>query len=234
MMYGLMDYYKLNVALTEEDVSCAEWDKLSRTASQASRDLIAGVLSEAHRLARPEAVCKAVPVEKTAEGQIFLSGGRVLTSSLLARLAGPSECMILVICTLGKAIDRRVDEYNREGHAARAYFLDIAGTCIIEAAGRQLTGQIRKQAGSRGYKTTIPLGPGHSYWNNLPDQHVIYDLLTPSKIGVSILKSGMMLPKKTLSMVMGIGCEVPPSAENHCYYCSMGQNCPLSRAGGPA
>ncbi|MGB9803559.1 Vitamin B12 dependent methionine synthase activation subunit [Desulfofundulus sp.] len=229
-MYGLMDYYKLNVRLTEKDVSCTGWGRLFRTTTNCSRSLVNEVLQEAHRLARAEAVCKTVPVVKTTGTQIFLAGGQALTSSLLVRLAGTAESMLLVVCTLGHLIDRRMEEYSKKGLAAHAYFLDVAATCIIEAAGRQLVAKIKSQLEACGLKTTIPLGPGHSYWKNLQDQRIIYDLVNPSTIGVNILKSGIMLPKKSLSMVMGIGRQLPPSAENHCYYCSMGRKCPLSRA----
>ncbi len=232
-MYGLMNYYKLNVKLTEKDVSCTGWDCLSRTSSTYSRSLVNEILQEAHQLARAEAVCKVVPVVKTTGRQIFLEGGQALTSSLLVRLAGTARSLLLVVCTLGHMIDRRVEEYSRKGLAAHAYFLDIAGTCIIEAAGRQLVEKIKTHLEACGLKTTIPLGPGHSYWKSLQDQRIIYDLVNPSTIGVTILKSGIMLPKKSLSMVMGIGHELPPSAENHCYYCSIRRKCPLSRARDP-
>lgn len=232
-MYGLMNYYKLNVKLTEEDVSRALWDSLSKTASSASREMVTGVLHEAQRLAKPEAVCMAVPVERATRSQVFMEGGHALTSDLLARLACSAQSMLLAICTLGDKIDGRVEEYNRKGLPAHAYFLDVAGTCIIEAAGRQLVEKVKGHLERRGLKLTIPLGPGHSYWENLLDQKVIYSLLEPSGIGVSLLKSGMLLPKKTVSMVMGIGRDLPPSAGNHCHYCSMGRECPLSRAGCP-
>ncbi|SHJ81571.1 hypothetical protein SAMN02745219_03407 [Desulfofundulus thermosubterraneus DSM 16057] len=232
-MYGLMDYYKFDVRLTEKDVSSTGWNCLSRTTSTYSSSLVNEILQEAHRLARAEAVCRAVPVVKTTGREIFLEGGQALTSSLLVRLAGTARSLLLVVCTLGHMIDRRVEEYNRKGLAAHAYFLDIAGTCLIEAAGRQLVEKIKTQLEACGFKSTIPLGPGHSYWKSLQDQRIIYDLVNPAKIGVTILKSGIMLPKKSVSMVMGIGRELPPSAENHCYYCSIRRKCPLSRARDP-
>jgi len=230
-MYGLMNYYKLNVELDEKDVFDKKWNLIFRTVNSFSRSLVSEILAEARSLARPEAVCRVVPVVKMERSRIFLEGGRVLTSSLLVGLAGTARSLLLAVCTLGEAIDRRVEEYNRRGLAAHAYFLDVAGTCMIDAAGRRLVAQIKKQLQTHGLKTTIPLGPGHSYWPDLRDQQVIYALVEPSAVGVRILSSGIMLPKKSLSMVMGIGRELPPSAENHCHYCSLGGKCPLSRAG---
>ncbi|MCL6635010.1 MAG: Vitamin B12 dependent methionine synthase activation subunit [Peptococcaceae bacterium] len=230
-MYGLMNYYRLEVNLFENDFSCAAWNNLSGAGHPSSGALAGEMLEEARQLARIEAVLRTIPVSKTTDGQVFLEGGRVLTSSLLARLAGPARDMLLAIVTLGHAIDRRVEDYQRDGLPAHAYFLDVAGTCLIEAAGRQLVNLIKKQVQSAGLETTIPLGPGHSYWKNLLDQRTIYDLLDPRRLGVTVLESGLMLPKKSLSMVAGIGRGLPPSEENHCYYCSSGHGCPLSRAG---
>ena len=232
-MYGLMDYYEPDIQLTEEEISGAGHSGPPMTATAATRGLFTELLREARRLARAKAVCKALPVAKATGRQLFLEGGQVLTSSLLARLAGPAESLLVAVLTLGEAIDRRVEEYNKSGLAAHAYFLDVAGSYLIDAAGRRLTEEIRAHLKGRGLEATIPLGPGHSYWKNLQDQKVIYSLADPSKIGVRILDSGMMLPKKTLSMVMGIGRGLPPSKNNHCHYCDLGQKCPLSRAKTP-
>lgn len=225
-----MNYYRLDVRLTEKDIAWTAWNNLAGTGHPSSGELAGKLLEEAHRLARIEAVCRTVPVSKITDGQVFLEGGRALTSNLLARLAGPARELLLMICTLGHAMDRRVVEYSRAGLPAHAYFLDVAGTCIIEAAGRRLVKMVKKQVQRAGLETTIPLGPGHSYWNNLLDQRTIYDLLEPRELGVTILNSGLMLPKKSLSMVVGIGRGLPPSEENHCHYCDTGRRCPLSRA----
>ncbi|WP_259501625.1 Vitamin B12 dependent methionine synthase activation subunit [Desulfofundulus thermocisternus] len=229
-MYGLNHYYKLNVELAEKDISTARWDTFFKTSTSSSRALMKEMLREAQLLARAEAVCRVLPVLGVSGNKIVLEEGRALTSSLLVRLAGNARSMLLIICTLGHTIDKRVEEYNRRGLAARAYFLDVAGTCIIEAAARRLVEEIKVQLRARGLEATIPLGPGHSYWENLKDQRVIYELVNPSTIGVSILENGIMLPRKSLSMALGIGRGLPPSAENHCYYCSIRQKCPLSRA----
>ncbi|SFR17602.1 hypothetical protein SAMN05660706_1486 [Desulfoscipio geothermicus DSM 3669] len=233
-MHDLMNYHKFDLQLNKDDIACSVWNNLSKTANPSSNDLPERVLDEAHQLARVKAVCKTMKIIKTTDRQVFLEGGQALTSSLLVCLAGPAQSLFLAICTLGDLIDKRVDEYNRRGLAAHAYFLDVAGTCLIESAGRKLVKQVKNKFNSAGYKTTIPLGPGHSYWKNFIDQQIIYDLLNPKDLGVKILSSGMMLPKKTLSLVMGIGHELPPSKENHCHYCGIGHKCPLSRALRPA
>ncbi|WP_242826069.1 Vitamin B12 dependent methionine synthase activation subunit [Desulfurispora thermophila] len=228
-----MDYYKLNVQISEDDVSRTGWGPGAGLSNANSRSLLNEILQEALELARAEAVCRVVPVLGISDSKIFLAGGQALTSKLLVRLACTAQSLFLAVCTLGREIDRRVEEYSRAGLTAHAYFLDIAGTCIIEAAGRQLVSMIKEQLASSGLQITIPLGPGHSYWESLQDQQIIYDLVNPTRIGVSILESGVMLPKKSVSMVMGIGHQLPPSAANHCHYCSMGQKCPLSRVRQP-
>lgn len=229
-MYGLMNYYELDVQLTEEELPGAGRSGPPVTATAATRRLFTKLMREASRLARAKAVCKTLPVAKATGRQLFLEGGQVLTSALLARLAGPAESLLVAVLTLGEAIDRRVEEYNKSGLAAHAYLLDVAGAYLVEAAGRRLTEEIRAHLKERGLEATIPLGPGHSYWKNLQDQKVIYSLADPSKIGVRILDSGMLLPKKTISLVMGIGRGLPASKNNHCHYCSLGRKCPLSRA----
>lgn len=226
-----MNFYDLKVEITEEDIYRAEGAGYRQSPQPATRELHRRMLQEAQRLVRPRGVSRTVPVAEAGERQIRLAGGEVLSSRLLARLAGTAESLVLIMSTLGEAIDRLVAEYNRQGLPAEAYVLDAAGSALIDAAGRQLAGRIKEQFQDCGLKTTIPLGPGHSYWPALQDQRVIFDLLQPVDLGVRVLESGLMLPKKTVSLVMGAGRDLPESAENHCHYCHLQRSCPLSRAG---
>ncbi|OAT80754.1 hypothetical protein [Desulfotomaculum copahuensis] len=226
-----MNFYDLQVEITTEDIYRAEGAGYQQPPQPATRELHRRMLQEAQRLVRPRGVSRTVAVAEAGERWIRLAGGGVLTSRLLARLAGPAESLVLIIVTLGEAIDRRVEEYSRHRLPAEAYVLDAAGSAFIDAAGRQLAGLITEQFQDRGLKTTISLGPGHSYWPELQDQRVIFDLLQPADLGVRVLASGLMLPKKTVSLVMGVGRDLPESAENHCHYCHLKRSCPLSRAG---
>ncbi|HHW44717.1 Vitamin B12 dependent methionine synthase activation subunit [Desulfofundulus thermobenzoicus] len=230
-MNGSIDYYDLHVDITVKDIYRAEGASYRQAPPPATRELHLKMLQEARQLVRPRGVSRTVAVEGADGRQIRLAGGGTLTSRLLARLAGSAESLVLIICTLGEELDRRVQEYTRQGRPAEAYVLDAAGTAFIDAAGRLLAGRIGEQFHARDLQTTIPLGPGHSYWPDLQDQRVIYDLLQPQAMGVRILESGLMLPKKTVSLVMGVGRSLPESADNHCHYCSLKRSCPLSRAG---
>ena len=73
-------------------------------------------------------------------------------------------------------------------------------------------------------QTTIPLSPGMIGWPVEIDQRQIFNVLDGNQVGVRLTADNLMLPRKSLTMVIGIGSDVNGDG-NTCDYCSMGQTC---------
>lgn len=229
-MYGIMNYYKIYAKITEDDINRVEGAESSEVRIPASRVLCRDALTEIYELANPQVLCEVAPIKHIVGHEVCLDKDVVLTSPLLVRLSAAAESMFLCLCTLGSGIDERIDYYYSKGSHAKAYYLDLAGTALIGAVSRKIANNTKKQLQALGLNTTISLEPGHSYWPDLLQQRLIYDMLKASAIGVKILDSGVILPKKSLTLVMGIGKNIPENTKNHCHYCKARDNCNLSRA----
>ena len=82
-----------------------------------------------------------------------------------------------------------------------------------------------------GMKTTFPMGPGHSYWKGLEDMRVIFHFLRAERIGLHLNDSNLIIPRKSVAMVMGVGCDLPDfKGKTHCNFCSLHTTCPMSQA----
>jgi len=65
--------------------------------------------------------------------------------------------------------------------------------------------------------------PGQEGWP-IQQQRVLFDLLPAGEIGVRLTASYLMLPRKSLSFVVGLGPEMQPDAVT-CDFCSKRERC---------
>ena len=102
--------------------------------------------------------------------------------------------------------------------------VDGVGSAAVEALANAVCKEIELEAADRGYESTIPLSPGMIGWGVEDGQPLIFGLLDPAEIGVKLTPSYLMVPRKSLSMVMGIGPGIN-SGERICDYCAMRETC---------
>lgn len=102
--------------------------------------------------------------------------------------------------------------------------LDGVGSAAAETLAEAACRYLEKQAERDGLKTTSPISPGMVGWPVSEGQQQVFGLLDGGEIGVTLLPSGMMVPQKSLSMVIGLGVNVS-SGSAPCQYCSMGDRC---------
>jgi hypothetical protein len=73
-----------------------------------------------------------------------------------------------------------------------------------------------------------PLSPGSLEWPVEVGQPEIFALLDPSLAGISLTSGGMMLPKKSMSFIVGLGMEM--SQTGMCEVCSLKTTCRYGHA----
>jgi len=178
---------------------------------------------EAEALIQPRAILNFLPVEKTGEGKLFLQGGGVVQSRLIASLLNSASEIVLAIATIGDCLEDRVEQYFRKGDSSRAFALDGWGTAALVSFGRRLYRQLQSTAGERKTTLSISFSPGHMEWP-LEQQEVLFRLLPADKIGVRLTDSFLMIPKKSTSFMAGLGRGVVATGSK-CDYCPRQKHC---------
>ena len=102
--------------------------------------------------------------------------------------------------------------------------IDGVGSAAVEALANGVCREIELEAAEKGFQTTIPLSPGMIGWGVEEGQPVIFDLMDPSKVGVELSPYYIMAPRKSLSMIIGVGPGIN-SGERVCDYCAMRETC---------
>ncbi|RLC95865.1 MAG: hypothetical protein DRI77_09365, partial [Chloroflexi bacterium] len=149
-------------------------------------------------------------------------GGVAFEGPLVARALAGATQVALAVCTVGAALDERVSVLWAKD-PVRALALDGAGIGAVELVARLAGERVREEAERRGLRIGMRAEPGQEGWP-IQQQRVLFGLLPASKIDVQLTESCLMLPRKSLSFVVGLGPEMQPDAVT-CDFCSKRERC---------
>jgi hypothetical protein len=180
-------------------------------------------LGEIQALLAPMALYDTMPVREFRHHTVILEDEASFTSELVVRaLTGATE-VALVVCTIGSALETRVSALFAAGNSLRALALDGAGTAALGQISQAMGERICAEAEARGLRLGMRASPGQEGWP-LEQQLVLFDLLPAQEIGVRLTESCLMLPRKSVSFVIGLGTEMQADA-TACDYCSKRDRC---------
>jgi len=218
----------LRLAVTVEEITSSWGPRKARLASARMLALISELLAqiEESNWIQPKISFEVCPIVSTGPGWLELRGAtRLISRTLVHHLPGALQ-LGTGVCTIGDVIENRV----REGFAAsdrlRAVILDEIGTLALFRLSEKLEEMIREEAGHRGLEASGVLSPGEDGLE-ISLQEAICDLASSSKIGVFHTSSGMLVPRKSISMVVGLGTRMPKwSRGDRCARCGARERCP--------
>jgi len=189
-----------------------------RLVSHAERAVVEGAALLAPTVAQNRRAITAV-----RHDQIRLEGGALLSGPLVTRELGKAQEVVAIIVTIGDRLEALVSNLIA-AEPAFALALDGFGSAAVQAVADAACERIRVEAAAAGMQTTLPLSPGMVGWDLGTGQRQIMALLGESNASVRLTRSSLMLPKKSLSMVLGIGVEV--TAEGSvCDLCNLADTC---------
>ena len=194
--------------------------------SQASPPVVAvaqEVLAEAQSLLAPAALYTLLPVRAVEHEQIILAGGEVFAGPLAMRaLAGASEA-VAAVCTIGSALEERSAALFAAGQPLQGLAMDGAGTAAIRLLAGAVGVRICDEATARGLSVGMSASAGQEGWP-ITQQRVLFGLLPTEKIGVRLTDSCLMLPRKSVSFVVGLGPDMRADVVP-CDFCSKRERC---------
>jgi len=183
----------------------------------ASTALRAGIIK-----LHPVALIRTARVVEHRHEQILLQGGKELVSPLVARHLAGAEQVVLAVSTIGSELEELAST-SMEKNPLLGVGLDGLGNAAVEILGQQVCMRIGERAQAAGLTASTPLSPGEPEWPVEVGQPQIFALLDPSRAGVTLTSGGMMVPKKSISFVVGIGPEMAQT--DLCELCSLRERC---------
>ncbi len=178
----------------------------------------------------PAVVYQEMRVKSLLHERLFLFGGATLHGPSIARLLGSADRVIGVLCTIGDALERYASDVMVSA-GVYGLALDGVGSAAVEAVAVAACRHLAAEAAAEGMQTTIPLSPGMVGWPVSEGQPQIFSFLDASRIGITLTDNYLMIPQKSLSMVLGVGLHVDSEGQA-CDYCTMNGVCRYQRPDG--
>lgn len=158
--------------------------------------MLVQTLAEARRLASGRGVYASLPVERA--GEVGLE--RIDATGL-----------VIGMVTAGDGIERRAAEAMARGAATEALLLDAAGSAAAEEAADRLGAVISGDETGEPRPVSCRVSPGYGHWS-IASQTALFERLPHEAIGVTLLPSMLMVPRKSISFAMWLGADTRPIA----------------------
>jgi hypothetical protein len=181
---------------------------------------------ESAHLLEPAVVYEYYQVTGMSPSQVSLEGGKAIQGTLLATIFPEAKRLAILVCTIGPRLEKQVTDYSKSGETLRGMILDGIGSAAVDMLAPEVCRLIASEALSHGYQTSSPVSPG---WPGFPitEQWNLFKLVDTQEIGVSLTPSGIMVPRKSVSMVIGIGPKMATwTRAEVCARCSLRKTCP--------
>ena len=175
----------------------------------------------------------ATGVDEQGEPCIRLVGTNVeLRGRDIYRHLKDARFAALMACTLGMDAERRLRTTGAQQPLEGAV-LDAACSAYVEAAVEQMDQQVKAAAAAHGLAGNWRFSPGYGDWP-LDQQPELIRVTKCETIGISLSESKMLVPRKSVTAIIGLYKEVKGSEEaahspNGCAACDK-VDCPSRKA----
>jgi hypothetical protein len=180
---------------------------------------------ESTHLLEPAIAYEYYTVTGMSPDQVSLEGDKVVRGSLLPSVFPEAREQAIAVCTIGARLEKQVTAYSKGGDTLRGTLLDGIGSATVDMLTQEACRLIAGEATSRGYQASSPVNPGMP---GLPitEQWNLLELAGAGEIGVSLTSSGVMVPRKSTSMVISLGPQMRTWTQAEvCARCNLRETC---------
>ncbi|MCF6357677.1 MAG: hypothetical protein L3J54_07710 [Draconibacterium sp.] len=150
------------------------------------------------------------------ETEIF-SPSKIVTTQLKE-----STSVALYICTAGEEISNRANEILTQGDPMLGYIFDVIGSVTVEKATDKMQKLLEIEVKKHGLNISDRYSPGYCEWS-VAEQQKLFSFFPHNFCGVSLSKSSLMSPIKSVSGIIGIGIDLKQKGYQ-CRWCN-DENC---------
>lgn len=187
-------------------------------------------LKKAESLAAPKIVCIEKKVDSLRGGIIALEGGiRLHTGSVSSYLNG-AQALCIFLATIGSGIEETATCLMSKGDGLEGYLMDRIGSFAVESLAQDFEEKLRESYSKEDKSVSMRFSAGYCDWA-IEEQSALDKALDFSSAGIHLTKSYMMVPKKSISAIVGIGPKglFPEKRSSPCSICDE-KDCGYRRA----
>jgi len=213
---------KLDLNLSLEEFLEAQGDALRRPGMH---EVARQALEQAGGLVSPALVYGVLPVG-ARQAHTAEVGGALFHLGRHADLLRQAQLAFVAVMTIGPQLEEHARELQGAGRALDSFMLGEAGVFVVGKLIEEAHHTAESEAGDRGWGVSAELAPGQLAGWAIAEQKLLCGLLDVEAIGVRVTESGMLVPQKSASMMVGLGPDYE-SAEvrSPCSFCDLGETC---------
>jgi cobalamin-dependent methionine synthase I len=161
--------------------------------------LVEEAMKKAGSLIHAKGVYIILPVEAKTKSEIVLKN-ITLEKKTIVKVMAKAEEIAFFVNTIGPALESEVDRLYQRDEYTKATILDTIGSVAADDGADYLNSLIVEKVGK---KATTRFSPGYGDWD-LNIQERLLTLTQAAKIGVRCNESFFMVPRKSVSAVIGL------------------------------
>lgn len=183
----------------------------------------AAELIERESLIEPAFSFRIVELDAPA-AELLRVGGETLYAPQLLPEKGELTALACAVATLGPALEKRISSLFAERCVSLALALDEIGNQLLLATSRRVQDRMLAAARAQHLVMAGELRPGDPGLA-LQAQGAVLRLADSASIGVSLSRGHALQPLKSISMVLGVGIDLPPARWSRCDECPSRAKC---------
>jgi hypothetical protein len=161
-------------------------------------------VENALKLIRPVYSFQVRQIESVLSPDFKLEGNLYFSSKTVSYVLDDCREVAVYLATVGIEMDKEITRLFSEKQTMAGTILDTIGSIAIVQTLNQLRTDVRLAAEKRGLQSTRHYAPGYCDWD-ISQQRILFPVTEYSKLGVQLNEACMMIPRKSVSGVIGIG-----------------------------
>lgn len=180
--------------------------------------------TESYLLAQPKATWQIYNYNATTATIMAIEPLTLHAPKIINYLSQAVQIAVIAL-TIGPKLEEQVSTYFTLGEYTAGLLLDAAGTAAVEVAADQVSEFIKNQAAQQGYQVLPRFSPGYGEWD-ITVQPLILDLANGHEINLAVTESCMLLPRKSITAVIGFTTHQPTESLSYLYQDTTCPECP--------
>ena len=181
--------------------------------------LIDEYAENAYQLIEPSYSCVIRDIKLVQGSSVFIEGSIVFRSEVIARLLGLCRQVAVLVVTIGGRLEEMAGHLGKDGLILQSAVLDAIGSDAVESVADLLQTRIADRASAQGLTISRRFSPGYCDWS-ISQQKAVFRALGEDRAGVELTGGCLMVPRKSISGIIGIGpAEAGVAEYNPCPTC---------------
>lgn len=160
----------------------------------------------------------------TPVAETLTLAGETLHAPWLLPASGELTALACAVCSVGARLEARVSSLFKEKRASLALALDALGNEMLFAVSRRVQDRVLADVRRQKLSMCGELRPGDPGLG-LDSHAAVLRLAQADAINVSLHSRHTLLPLKSMSIVMGVGIDLPAASWSRCDHCPSRAGC---------